>query len=105
MIDKSQDSKMLPLVRAATIGPKNAVAVTGASWRHWRTHAPVLGVRVYKAGRKPFIVVDELIAALQRQGSELPANDLGAAAQSVADVDAAAYVRTLLGKRLTGGGK
>ncbi len=61
--------KILPML----LGPANAAAATGASWRWVRDTAALLGVRFVGAGRKRFVPAAEFLAALARDAE--PSND------------------------------
>lgn len=53
------------LAAARFIGPRNAEAVVGQSWRWCRDHARAWGVPVLRVDAKPLIPVDQFLAALQ----------------------------------------
>lgn len=60
---------MIPEARPLTIGPKNAEAMIGHSWRWLRDHAEELGVRLVQIDGKRVVMADELLAALERFAS------------------------------------
>lgn len=96
---KDQQSKVKPL--PLLIGPANAEAVTGFSWRWCRDAAAALGVPFVVHGRKRALRAEAFIAALERE-AELPTNG---EAQPPAPADPAAAVRASLGLRLKAGGQ
>lgn len=51
---------------ALLVSTRNAEAVTGQSWRWCREFALNHGVAVHSAGRKPFVLADELVVAIKR---------------------------------------
>jgi hypothetical protein len=77
------------------IGPGNALATTGASWRWCRSAALSLGVRLVGHGRKQFIPAAEFQRALA-SGIAKPEEE----APAVATAD---ELRSALGLRLVRG--
>ena len=68
-----------------TIGPRNAEAATGVTWRWIRDHAPELGVQVVRVDGKAFVLAAELLAALERYAGVnhgLPTDDHDAGDES-----------------------
>lgn len=61
-------------MRPLTIGPANAEAATGVSWRWIRDHASQLGVEIVKIDGKSVILADRLLAALERRAQPVPAD-------------------------------
>ena len=55
------------LAAPLSIGPKNAEALTGLSWRWLRDNAEDLGVEVVRVGGKSFIPAGSLREALERR--------------------------------------
>ena len=51
---------------AVLVSTRNAEAVTGQSWRWCREFALNNGVPVRKAGKKPFVVAEELLEAIKK---------------------------------------
>ena len=60
-------------IRPITIGPKNAEAMTGLSWRWIRDHADELGVEIIAIDGKRFILADRLLVALKSRSKATPA--------------------------------
>jgi hypothetical protein len=89
-------------VRPLLIGPANALACTGFSWRWCRDHAAELGVRFVGAGRKRAIVASEFLAALAATTNTGRGN--GCDEQPV-EIDAAEEIRKRMGLRVVGGGR
>jgi hypothetical protein len=54
-------------IRPVLIGPKNAEAMAGVSWRWIRDHAADLGVEVIHVGGKSFVGADALLDAVARR--------------------------------------
>jgi hypothetical protein len=54
-------------MRPITIGPRNAEAATGVSWRWIRDHAPELGITIIQVDGKRVVLASELLAALERR--------------------------------------
>jgi hypothetical protein len=72
--------------RPVSIGPKNAEAMTGHSWRWLRDHASELGVAIVKVDGKSVILADELLAALEKRRPapvEAPVDELEAMRERV----------------------
>jgi hypothetical protein len=53
-----------------TIGPSNAVEMTGVSWRWLRDNAEQLGVPIWRLGSKSVIPADPLLKALAREAAQ-----------------------------------
>jgi hypothetical protein len=60
---KRDEKAVAPL----TIGPRNAVDLTGVSWRWLRDNAPRLGVPVWRVRGKSVIPAAPLFQALERE--------------------------------------
>ena len=52
-----------------TIGPRNAVVMTGVSWRWLRDNARRLGVPIWRVGGKSVIPAGPLLQALKREAA------------------------------------
>ena len=52
-----------------TIGPRNAVEMTGVSWRWLRDSAQRLGVPIWRVGGKSVIPAGPLLQALKREAA------------------------------------
>ncbi|HMJ13976.1 MAG TPA: hypothetical protein VK524_21310 [Polyangiaceae bacterium] len=62
----------VPRVGAAaplTIGPGNAIDMTGMPWRWLRENAPRLGVPIWRVGGKGVIPAAALLQALEREAA------------------------------------
>lgn len=55
-----------------TIGPGNAVGMTGVSWRWLRDNAERLGVPIWRVGGKSMIPAAPLLRALEREAAQEP---------------------------------
>lgn len=53
-----------------TIGPRNAVEMTGVSWRWLRDNAARLGVPIWRVGGKSVIPAAPLLQALEREAAQ-----------------------------------
>jgi hypothetical protein len=84
------------------VGPTNCAEATPWTWRFLKEWAPKLGVTVHYLGAKPYIVVRELLEALERNGIA-PAEP--AAPPEPGSVDELAAMRERLGMRRTGGAR
>jgi hypothetical protein len=60
----------LRVVAPLTVGPGNAVLVTGLPWRWLRDFARRSGVPVWHVGSKSAIPAQQLLAALQREAEQ-----------------------------------
>jgi len=60
---KKEETKVMPLC----IGPRNAEAMIGHTWRWLRDHAAELGVDFITIDRKRVILAAPLLAALERR--------------------------------------
>lgn len=56
-------------IRPIAIGPKNAEAMCGHSWRWLRDHAAELGVEIIAIDGKRCILADRLLAALEKRAA------------------------------------
>jgi hypothetical protein len=56
-------------VTPITIGPRNAVEMTGLSWRWLRDNAERLGVELWRVGGKSVIPAAPLLRALEREAT------------------------------------
>ena len=71
----SWEPQLKPIKRAGesiaplTIGPGNAVEMTGVSWRWLRDNAERLGVPIWRVGGKSMIPAGPLFEALQREAA------------------------------------
>lgn len=54
-----------PAAAAVLVSTRNAEAVTGQSWRWVREFSLNHGVKLHKAGRKPFVNAQELVEAIK----------------------------------------
>ena len=57
------------VVAPLTIGPANAVEMTGVPWRWLRDNAGRLGVPIWRVGGKSMIPAAPLLAALEQQAA------------------------------------
>jgi hypothetical protein len=57
-------------VNPITIGPRNAVEMTGLSWRWLRDNAERLGVALWRVGGKSMIPAAPLLEALAREAEQ-----------------------------------
>lgn len=71
------DREQLKPVRTAevaispiTIGPRNAVDMTGVSWRWLRDNAQRLGVPIWRVAGKSMIPAAPLLRALEREAAQ-----------------------------------
>jgi hypothetical protein len=70
------DSRLKPIKRAdeavapITIGPRNAVEMTGVSWRWLRDNAQRLGVPIWRLGGKSVIPAAPLLRALEHEAAQ-----------------------------------
>jgi hypothetical protein len=84
---------VLDAPRPAFIGPRNAEAVTGQSWRWCRDHARAWGVVVLRVDAKPLVRLDEFVVALEAHAE--PERET-ALADDATELEA---MRAALGKR------
>ena len=59
-----------------TIGPANAVGMTGVSWRWLRDNAERLGVPIWQVGGKRMIPAAALLRALEREAAQQEPREL-----------------------------
>ena len=59
-----------------TIGPANAVGMTGVSWRWLRDNAARLGVPIWRVGGKSMIPAAPLLHALEREAAQEEPHEL-----------------------------
>lgn len=82
-------------VRPLTIGPRNAEAAVGQSWRWCRDHARAWGVPILRVDAKPIIPVDAFLTALESHAA------VEGGATEHDEVDELEALRRRLGKRRT----
>ena len=76
------DPRLMPLRRALevvapiTIGPGNALGMTGVSWRWLRDNAKRLGVPIWRFGGKSLIPAAPLLQALEREAGRQEPREL-----------------------------
>jgi hypothetical protein len=58
------------VIAPITIGPGNAVGMTGVSWRWLRDNAGRLGVPIWRIGGKSMIPAAPLLRALEREAAQ-----------------------------------
>lgn len=63
-------------VAPITIGPSNAVEMTGVSWRWLRDNAGRLGVPIWRVGGKSVIPAAPLLQALEREAAQQEPREL-----------------------------
>src|SRR4029077_15074275 len=60
------------VIAPITIGPGNAVGMTGVSWRWLRDNAGRLGVPIWRVRGKSMIPAAPLLRALEREAAQEP---------------------------------
>jgi len=70
-IRRAQDA-----IAPITIGPSNAVGMTGVSWRWLRDNAGRLGVPIWRVGGKSMIPAAPLLRALEREAAQQEPHEL-----------------------------
>lgn len=77
-----RELQMKPLQQAdiavgpITIGPRNAMEMTGVPWRWLRDNAERLGVPIWRVGGKSVIPAGQLLEALARHAAPKEAQEL-----------------------------
>lgn len=87
------------------LGPANALAATGASWRWVRDAAAELRVPLLKHGKKQFVDAAAFVAALRKaQAAGDAPRPEGQEDEPMSVEEAAAIIRNRIGLRLRGRG-
>ena len=79
---ESSDQRLKPMrgadeaVAPITIGPRNAVGMTGVPWRWLRDNAARLGVPIWRVGGKSMIPATPLLRALEREAADQQPREL-----------------------------
>lgn len=75
--DRLKQVRMVEVaVSPITIGPRNAVEMTGLSWRWLRDNAERLGVALWRVGGKSMIPAAPLLEALEREAAQRESREL-----------------------------
>src|SRR5262245_47643898 len=64
------------IIAPITIGPGNAVGMTGVSWRWLRDNAGCLGVPIWRVGGKSMIPAAPLLRALELEAAQQEPREL-----------------------------